>query len=485
MPGCSAKEAGRDPSRKGDLVAMTTQLSSAEQAAQGRVARTRVRRRDHAIFEPAPDRPNPIGLLEEQAATRVPDLVPIRYGRMVVSPFTFFRGAALVMAADLASTPASGLKVQACGDAHLSNFGVFASPERHLIFDVNDFDETLPGPWEWDLKRLAASLAIAGRDRGFSPAERRTVVISAAEMYRSAIRGFASMGAMDVWYAHLDVDDVMARFGSQLSATSRKRTQDELTKARTRDSLQAFNKLTTLVDGQRRIVSDPPLIVPVEELLSEGDTTEFMTSIKGLLRVYRRTLSSERRVLLDRFELRQMARKVVGVGSVGTRAWILLMEGRDDGQPLFLQAKEAQASVLERFVGKSEFSNSGQRVVVGQRLMQAASDVFLGWDRVPGLDGVVRDFYVRQLRDWKGSADISLMVPAGMAAYARLCGWTLARCHARSGSRVAIAAYLGAGPSFENAIATFAETYADQNERDYEQLRQAVADGKITAEMGL
>jgi uncharacterized protein (DUF2252 family) len=464
---------------------MTTQLSSAEQAAQGRTARTRVRRRDHAIFEPAPDRPNPLDLLAEQAATRVPDLVPIRYGRMVVSPFTFFRGAALVMAADLASTPVSGLKVQACGDAHLSNFGVFASPERHLIFDVNDFDETLPGPWEWDVKRLAASLAIAGRDRGFSPAERRTVVIAAAEMYRSAIRGFASMGAMDVWYAHLDVDDVMARFGSQLSATSRKRTQDELTKARTRDSLQAFNKLTTLVDGQRRIVSDPPLIVPVEELLSEGDTTEFMTSIRGLLRVYRRTLSSERRVLLDRFELRQMARKVVGVGSVGTRAWILLMEGRDDGQPLFLQAKEAQASVLERFVGKSEFSNSGQRVVVGQRMMQAASDVFLGWDRVPGLDGVVRDFYVRQLRDWKGSADISLMVPAGMAAYARLCGWTLARSHARSGSRVAIAAYLGAGPSFENAIATFAETYADQNERDYEQLRQAVAEGKITAEMGL
>ncbi|HUJ67037.1 MAG TPA: DUF2252 domain-containing protein [Acidimicrobiales bacterium] len=464
---------------------MTTQLSAADQVAQGRAARARVRRRDHAIFEPAPDRPNPIDLLEQQAETRVPELVPIRYGRMLVSPFAFFRGAALVMAQDLATTPASGLNVQACGDAHMSNFGVFASPERHLIFDVNDFDETLPGPWEWDVKRLAASLAIAGRDRGFSPAERRTAVTAAAEMYRSAMRGFASMGTMDVWYAHLDVDDVMARFGSQLTASGRKRTQEELTKARTRDSLQAFNKLTAVVDGRRRIISDPPLIVPVEELLSEGDATEFMANIRGLLRAYRRTLSSERRVLLDRFQLVQMARKVVGVGSVGTRAWILLMEGRDNGEPLFLQAKEAQSSVLEGLVGKSEFGNCGQRVVVGQRLMQAVSDVFLGWDRVLGLDAQVRDFYVRQLRDWKGSADVTIMQPAGMAAYARLCGWTLARGHARSGNRQAIAAYLGAGPAFDDAIAVFAETYADQNERDYEQLRQAVADGKITAQTGL
>ncbi len=464
---------------------MTTQLSSAEQAAEGRAARARIRRRDHATFDPPADRPNPIDLLEEQAETRVPELVPIRYGRMLVSPFAFFRGAALVMASDLASTPISGLMVQACGDAHLANFGVFASPERHLVFDVNDFDETLPGPWEWDIKRLAASLAIAGRDRGFSPAERRTVVTAGVEVYRSAMRGFASMGALDVWYAHLDVDDVMARFGSQLTAASRKRTQQELNKARTRDSLQALDKLTTVVDGRRRIVSDPPLIVPVEELLSEGDAGDFMASIVGLLRAYRRTLSSERRVLLDRFKLGQMARKVVGVGSVGTRAWILLLEGRDDAQPLFLQAKEAQASVLERFVAKSAYSNCGQRVVVGQRLMQAHSDVFLGWDRVLGLDGVVRDFYVRQLRDWKGSADIGAMVPAGMTAYARLCGWTLARCHARSGSRIAIAAYLGQGTAFDDAIAAFAETYADQNARDYDLLRQAVDDGKITAEMGL
>jgi uncharacterized protein (DUF2252 family) len=471
--------------RENDLLAMTTQLSSTEQAAEGRAARTRVRRRDHAAFEPPADRANPIDLLEEQAETRVPELVPIRYGRMLVSPFAFFRGAALVMASDLASTPNSGLMVQACGDAHLANFGVFASPERHLVFDVNDFDETLPGPWEWDIKRLAASLAIAGRDRGFTPAERRMVVTAAVEVYRSAMRGFASMGALDVWYAHLDVDDVMARFGSQLTAASRKRTQLELNKARTRDSLQALDKLTTVVDGRRRIVSDPPLIVPVEELLSEADADAFMASIGGLLRAYRRTLSSERRVLLDRFKLAQMARKVVGVGSVGTRAWIILLEGRDDAQPLFLQAKEAQASVLERFVAKSAFSNSGQRVVVGQRLMQAHSDVFLGWDRVLGLDGVIRDFYIRQLRDWKGSADIGVMVPEGMTAYARLCGWTLARCHARSGSRIAIAAYLGQGTAFDDAIAAFAETYADQNERDYELLRQAVTDGKITAEMGL
>jgi uncharacterized protein (DUF2252 family) len=471
--------------REDDLLNMTTQLSSAEQATLGRVARTRVRRREHATFDPPADRPNPIDLLEEQAATRVPELVPIRYGRMLVSPFAFFRGAALVMASDLASTPVSGLTVQACGDAHLANFGVFASPERHLVFDVNDFDETLPGPWEWDVKRLAASLAVAGRDRGFTPAERRTAVTAGVEMYRSAMRGFASMGTLDVWYAHLDVDDVMARFGSQLTTEGRKRTQAELNKARTRDSLQALDKLTTLVDGRRRIVSDPPLIVPVEDLLSESDADTFMASIGALLRAYRRTLSSERRVLLDRFKLVQMARKVVGVGSVGTRAWILLLEGRDDGQPLFLQAKEAQASVLERFVAKSAYKNCGQRVVVGQRLMQAHSDVFLGWDRVLGLDEQVRDFYVRQLRDWKGSADIGVMVPAGMTAYSRLCGWTLARCHARSGSRIAIAAYLGQGPAFDDAIAAFAETYADQNEQDYELLRQAVADGKITAEMGL
>jgi uncharacterized protein (DUF2252 family) len=471
--------------REDDLLTMTAQLSSAEQATLGRVARTRVRRREHATFDPPADRPNPLDLLEEQAATRVPELVPIRYGRMLVSPFAFFRGAALVMASDLASTPVSGLTVQACGDAHLANFGVFASPERHLVFDVNDFDETLPGPWEWDVKRLAASLAVAGRDRGFTPAERRTAVTAGVEMYRSAMRGFASMGTLDVWYAHLDVDDVMARFGSQLTTEGRKRTQAELNKARTRDSLQALDKLTTLVDGRRRIVSDPPLIVPVEDLLSESDADTFMASIGALLRAYRRTLSSERRVLLDRFKLVQMARKVVGVGSVGTRAWILLLEGRDDGQPLFLQAKEAQASVLERFVAKSGYNNCGQRVVVGQRLMQAHSDVFLGWDRVLGLDEQVRDFYVRQLRDWKGSADIGVMVPAGMTAYARLCGWTLARCHARSGSRIAIAAYLGQGPAFDDAIAAFAETYADQNEQDYELLRQAVADGKITAEMGL
>jgi uncharacterized protein (DUF2252 family) len=462
-----------------------THLSAAERVERGRAARAEVPRSSHAGFEPSSTRPDPIGLLEEQAASRVPELVPIRYGRMLVSPFAFYRGAALIMASDLAGTPRSGLMVQACGDAHLSNFGVFASAERSLVFDVNDFDETLPGPWEWDVKRLAASLVVAGRDRGFSDRERADAVLATVEGYRTEMGSLAAKHELDVWYRRLDADRLLKDLGAQATARMAKRTDKVLAKARTQDSLAAFDKLCQLVDGEPRIVSDPPLIVPLKELLPGEESVEFFERIHELLRSYRRTLQADRRHLLEQFRVVDIARKVVGVGSVGTRAWILLMEGRDETDPLFLQAKEAQASVLERFVGKSSYTNCGERVVVGQHLMQASSDIFLGWERTQGIDGVRRDFYVRQLKDWKGSIDPDQMVPAGLAAYGRVCGWTLARAHARSGDRIALAAYLGTGPAFDRAIASFAESYADQNQRDYEALQKAVADRRVTAQTGM
>ena len=428
------------------------------------------------------DRPDPVALLEEQGESRVPELVPIRYGRMLVSPFTFFRGAALIMAADLAATARSGLNVQSCGDAHLSNFGVFASPERQLMFDINDFDETLPGPWEWDLKRLGASLEVAGRDRGYSAAERRKVVLTAAAEYRTRMKQAAGMRNLDVWYAHIEVEQLFERFKAEVSGKQLAKAKSAVAKARTRDTMQAFSKLTREVDGQRRIIADPPLIVPVEDLLPEGrQRGEIESELRGLIRSYRRTLETDRRHLLEEYEFVHMARKVVGVGSVGTRAWILLLLGRDGQDPLFLQAKEAQESVLERFVGRSRYPNCGQRVVAGQRLMQAASDIFLGWQRVPGFDGQPRDFYIRQLRDWKGSADVDTMTASGMAVYARLCGATLARAHARSGDRIAIASYLGNGDVFDRAIADFSAAYADQNERDYQTLPDAVQSGRIVS----
>ena len=421
-----------------------------------------------------------------RASSRVPELVPIRYGRMLVSPFTFFRGAALIMAADLAATARSGLNVQSCGDAHLSNFGVFASPERQLMFDINDFDETLPGPWEWDLKRLGASLEVAGRDRGYSAAERRKVVLAGAAEYRTRMKQGAGMRTLDVWYAHIEVERLFEQFKAEVTGKQLAKAKSTVAKARTRDTMQAFSKLTREVDGQRRIIADPPLIVPVEDLLPEGrQRGEVEAQLRGLIWSYRRTLETDRRHLLEEYEFVHMARKVVGVGSVGTRAWILLLLGRDDNDPLFLQAKEAQESVLERFVGKSRYQNCGQRVVAGQRLMQAASDIFLGWQRVPGFDGQPRDFYVRQLRDWKGSADVDTMTASGMAVYARLCGATLARAHARSGDRIAIASYLGNGDVFDRAIADFSAAYADQNERDYQALVDAVHAGRIAAETGL
>jgi uncharacterized protein (DUF2252 family) len=462
-------------------------LTPAERAERGKAARAEVPRTSHADFAPADARPDPIELLQRQAETRVPELVPIRYGRMLVSPFTFYRGAALIMASDLALTPESGLRVQLCGDAHLSNFGVFASPERRLMFDLNDFDETLPGPWEWDVKRLAASLAVAGRDRGFTTGERKAIVTAAARAYRETMRRFAGMANLEVWYARFDIEAVLAEYSANLELRKRqvKRTEKTLAKARTKDSMSAFEKLTTVVNGERRIVAEPPLIVPVDELAENADREQLIEEIRGLIRSYRSSLEPDRRVLLEQYRFVDMARKVVGVGSVGTRAWIVLMLGRDGGDPLFLQAKEAQPSVLEQFAGASEYKNCGRRVVVGQRLMQAASDILLGWQHVTGLDNRERDFYVRQLKDWKGSADIDAMLPKSMEIYARMCGWTLARAHARSGDRIAIAAYLGKSDAFDRAIAEFSEAYADQNERDYAALLDAVDTGRVTAERGL
>ncbi len=462
-------------------------LTPAERAERGKAARAEVPRGSHAVFDPPPDRPDPIDLLAKQAESRVPELIPIRWGRMMVSPFTFYRGAALPMASDLASTPVSGLAVQACGDAHLSNFGIFGSAERRLVFDVNDFDETLPGPWEWDVKRLAASVEVAARDNGFAGKDRRAIITATVASYRQAMRNFAGMTNLQVWYAHADMEQMRSQFESQLAARQRKAVDKGLAKARTRDSMQEVAKLTHIVDGRPRIISDPPLLVPIDELIPKrADRSAYITELTGLIAKYQRTLETDRRYLLEQFEFVDMARKVVGVGSVGTRCWIVLMLGRDDSDPLFLQVKEAEASVLSRFVGASKYANQGQRVVAGQRLMQATSDIFLGWQRIEaGLDGRRRDFYVRQLRDWKYSVAIETMLPAGLRMYGALCGWTLARAHARSGDRIAIAAYLGGSDVFDRAVAEFATAYADQNERDYASLVDAVASGRITAERGL
>ena len=460
-------------------------LTREERAARGKAARAEVPRSSHGRWEPAPGRRDPVEVLEEQAQTRVAELVPIRYGRMLVSPFTFYRGAAALMAADLADAPRTGLEVQLCGDAHLSNFGAFAAPDRRLIFGVNDFDETLPGPFEWDVKRLVASFAVAGRDRGFSRKQRMRVNRAVARSYREAIRDFAQMRALDLWYARLDVDDLARQWGSQASAKQLKRFDRNVAKARTKDSMRAFGRLTQLVDGEPRIVSDPPLIVPIDELVSPDRRDALEDTLRGVIRSYRRTLTGDRRHLLERFRYVHAARKVVGVGSVGTRAWIVLLLGNDNSDPLFLQLKEAQASVLEPYLGKSDHANHGQRVVEGQRLMQSASDIMLGWFRTDGIDGVQRDFYIRQLWDGKGSAIVEAMDPAALTMYGQICGWTLARAHSRSGDPTAVASYLGSGDSFDRATATFAETYADQNEADYAALRDAVDAGTIAVETGL
>ena len=470
----------------GAAEAEAERLSVADRVALGKAARAAVPRSSHAVFDPPADRPDPVALLEEQGRSRVPELVPIRYGRMLASPFSYYRGAALPMAADLATTPVSGLTVQACGDAHLSNFGMYASPERKLLFDVNDFDETLPGPWEWDVKRLAASLEVASRQNGFGRKDRRQIVLAAVGRYRMAMRQAAGMNNLDIWYVDVDVQDFQRQFAGQMNARQQKAMAMATAKAQAHDSRQALDKLCTEQNGQLRIVADPPLVVPIMDLLPEQlDRVGMETELHALIAEYRRTLQSDRRVLLEQYDFTDMARKVVGVGSVGTRCWIALMLGRDEKDPLFLQVKEAQASVLSPYLGASQYANQGERVVAGQRLMQAASDIFLGWQRTTGLDGQYRDFYIRQLRDWKFSFPIETMVPEGLRIYAAVCGGTLARAHARSGDRIAIAAYLGNSDVFDVAIADFAAAYADQNQRDYDALAQAAASGRVTAERGV
>jgi len=410
---------------------------------------------------------------------------------MLVSPFTFYRGAALVMAADLRSTPTTDLRTQLCGDAHLSNFGAYASPERRLVFDINDFDETLPGPFEWDIKRLAASFVVAGRDNGFTRKQYRKATLAAAESYRTAMRAFAAQPILTVWYAHLEMERAIAEYKATLSPRQLKErkarikaTEGALAKARTRDSLQAIGKLTTVINGKREIIMNPPLVVPLKDMV-DLDPDQARRQIGALLTSYRKTLQSDRRILFDHFTLADIAHKVVGVGSVGTRAWILLLESGVEAGGLLLQAKEAGPSALADYAGKSAYANQGERVVAGQHLMQASSDIFLGWLRARPTGGQYKDYYLRQLRDWKLSAVIEDMIPPGMEQYARWCGWTLARAHARAGDRIAIASYLGKSTKFDNAIADFAEAYADQNERDHAALADAVKTGKVQAQSGV
>ncbi|MFI0354953.1 DUF2252 domain-containing protein [Actinomadura sp. 9N407] len=455
-------------------------LTPSERAETGRRARARVSRSSHAEYEPAEKRPDPVEVIERQSAARVPELVPIRYARMLESPFRFYRGAAAIMAADLGAAPHTGLTAQLCGDAHLLNFRLLASAERHLMFDINDFDETLPGPWEWDVKRLTASLAIAGRANGFPDEERGRIVRECVRGYRERMHQLAGMRTLDVWYAQDDADKLQAIWSERLGGAARRRTAAATTRARTRTSMQAFEKLTHLDGGVRRIAPDPPLITPLRDLLPEEEEADLRSGLGELIEEYGRTLPPERRQLLRRYRQVDMARKVVGVGSVGTRCWIILLLGRDDDDPLLLQAKEAGESVLAPFAGASEFENQGQRVVSGQRLMQAAGDILLGWQSVTGIDGRHRDFYVRQLRDWKGIARPEVMGPEDLAVFGRLCGAALARAHARSGDPIAIAAYLGRGSGFDRALARFAEAYADQNERDHQALADAVRTGRIT-----
>ena len=488
-----------------------------ERLNQGQAARDRISPSSHAGWSPAADRPDPVGLLEQQDRTREPDLVPVRHGRMMVSPFTFYRGAAKIMAVDLKDTPVAGLGTQLCGDAHLSNFGMFASPERRLVFDLNDFDETLPGPFEYDVKRMAASFLVAGRNNGFAKADARAAAMASVAAYREAMAEFAQMPTMDIWYAHFDEDrfktviqDALAAETSvavkkekdkdkkakaakkdqkdpkqaKVAKEAARRAEKNLAKAHTRDSLQALSKLAELVDGQYRIVSQPPVIVPSRDLAATFGLSldQVMPALHDQFRAYRDTLPDDRRKLLERFQIVDAARKVVGVGSVGTRAFIVLLEGRDAHDPLFLQIKEATASVLEASLPRSRYRQHGERVVQGQRMMQAASDIFLGWTK--GLD-TSRHFYWRQLRDMKGSALVELMAPATLRYYAQMCGWTLARAHARAGDPVAMASYLGRDDAFDRSITDFSERYADQNEQDYEQFVKAIRSGRLEATEGV
>lgn len=463
----------------------TPRATPAQRRAAGKRLRAAVPLGAHAEC-PSPDSGrDALALLREQDANRLTDLVPIRYGRMSQSPFGFYRGAAAVMAADLARTVRTGLTVQMCGDAHVANFGFFGSPERRLIFDANDFDETLPGPFEFDVKRLAASLAVAAREMGVPGKRRRAIVTAVAARYRTAMAEFAAARDIDVWYSHIDADDLQRDIAPRLRPARRTALARALARARTRDSLQAFGKLTEVVDGHPVIRSQPPLLVPLRELLPEAEGADLADAFHRLIRQYRGTLQPDRRALVERYTFVDMARKVVGVGSVGTRCWVVLLTGRDADDPLLLQLKEAGPSVHARYVGRSRYANQGQRVVAGQRLMQQASDIFLGWQRAAGIDGVERDFYVRQLHDWKGSLPVEEMRPSGLQLYGEVCAWCLARAHARSGDRIAIAGYLGSSAAFETAIGEFAEAYADLTEHDLRRLTDAVAAGRVAAERGV
>jgi len=500
-----------------------------ERRARGRQAADHTPPSSHFGWEPAEDRPDPVALLEEQDLTREPDLVPVRHGRMMVSPFTFYRGAAKIMAADLKATPVAGLDAQLCGDAHLSNFGMFASPERALVFDLNDFDETLPGPFEYDVKRMAASFVIAGRNNEFSKEDARAAALASVMAYRETVTDFAQMPTMAIWYAHFDEDrfheiirDALAEISpavkdkptgrpdkktkaakpdkkakaatkkeqkeaqqAQIIRDAARRAEKAIEKAHTRDSVQALSKLAELDDdGRYRIVSQPPVIVPARDLAATYGLSpdEVLPTIHEQFRAYRATLQDDRRSLLEKFEIVDAARKVVGVGSVGTRAFIVLLQGRDESDPLFLQVKEATASVLEAYLPKSRYRQHGARVVQGQRMMQAASDIFLGWTK--GVD-VTRNFYWRQLRDMKGSAVIESMAPTTLRYYAQICGWTLARAHARSGDPVAMSAYLGRDDAFDRSVTDFSERYADQNEKDYQKFTEAVRSGRLEAVEGV
>ncbi|MBX7160465.1 MAG: DUF2252 domain-containing protein [Acidimicrobiia bacterium] len=454
------------------LAARPTRQESYE---AGRSRRKALARSAHAeLTVPAADR-DPLAILAHQDETRLSDLVPIRYGRMVPTPFTFLRGAAAVMAHDLAASPHTGLVVQLCGDAHLSNFGAYAGPDRRLVFDLNDFDETLPGPFEWDLKRLTASLVVAARDNGFPGDAGPAAAAEAVRSYREAITHFASIPMMDTWYQRMEAESIMDMAGE--SADVHQRVERAVKKASRRTSLQAFEKLTAVVDGRRRIVADPPLVVPLEEDELPGITRR----VSAAFEEYRTSLAGDRRHLLDRFRYVDLARKIVGVGSVGTRCLILLLED-DSGAPLFLQAKEADRSVLEAHLPASRYRNHGRRVVEGQRLMQATSDIFLGWSH--DAEGEV-DFYFRQLRDMKYSGDIASLIPETFLRYAALCGAVMARAHARSGDAAAISGYVGKGGTFDSAISSWAVAYADQTERDHEMLVEAVADGRVDAVRGV
>jgi uncharacterized protein (DUF2252 family) len=459
--------------------------SPKERHAAGKALRAGAPLDAHAAFSRTPKSPDPVTLLEEQVADRLPELVPIRYGRMLQSPFAFYRGAARVMAADLAGAPSSGLTVQMCGDAHVSNFGLYGSPERRLVFDANDFDETLPGPFEHDVKRLVASLVIAGREKGLGRRQRRAQAVAAGRRYREAMARFAAARDIDVWYSHIDADELPQQLSSRLDSGARKRLARAMEKARSRDSLQAFGKLSEVVDGQLRIRAEPPLLVPLSDLLPENEEQDLESAFNELIRQYRANLPSDVRTLLERYSFVDMARKVVGVGSVGTRCWVVLLIGRDADDPLLLQIKEAPPSVHAEFVGPSQYTNEGERVVAGQRLMQATSDIFLGWQRTAGIDGVERDFYVRQLRDWKGSFEMEELRPDGLSTYGEVCAWCLARAHARSGDRIAIAGYLGSSPAFENSLVDFGEAYADVTESDHRRLAEAAAAGRVRAQSDL